>query len=167
MMRKSFAVWTFFLLFCAVPTFLFAQEDLKKDPACKYCKMDRGKFAHSRILIEYDDETSVGTCSTRCAAVDLLQLDKTPKNVWVGDYITRQLIDAEKSFWVVGGNKPGVMTKRAKWAFEKKEDAQQFMKEFGGTPATYDEAMKATYEDIYADSKMIRERRKMRATQNK
>ncbi len=55
----------------------------------------------------------------------------------------------------------GVMTKRAKWAFENKADAEKFIKENGGTPATFDDAMEAAYEDMYADTKMIREKRKM------
>lgn len=38
----------------------------------------------------------------------------------VGDYNTKRLIDAEKAVWVIGGGKQGVMTKRAKWAFEKR-----------------------------------------------
>ena len=54
-----------------------------------------------------------------------------------------------------------VMTKRAKWAFEKKDDAEAFIKENGGTLAAFDEAMKAAYEDMYTDTKMIREKRKM------
>jgi nitrous oxide reductase accessory protein NosL len=37
----------------------------------------------------------------------------------VSDYNTNRLIDAKKAYWVVGGNKSGIMTKRAKWAFEK------------------------------------------------
>jgi nitrous oxide reductase accessory protein NosL len=80
----------------------------------------------------------------------------------VGDYGTKKLIDAEKASWVIGGNKMGVMTKRAKWAFEKKEDAEKFVKENGGKISSFDDAMKATYEDMYADTKMIRERRKMK-----
>jgi nitrous oxide reductase accessory protein NosL len=56
----------------------------------------------------------------------------------------------------------GVMTRQAKWAFEKKEDAEQFVKENGGTIAGFDQAMKASYEDMYADTKMIRERREAR-----
>jgi nitrous oxide reductase accessory protein NosL len=54
----------------------------------------------------------------------------------------------------------GVMTKRAKWAFEKKEDAEKFLKENGGKLASFDEVIKAAYDDIYEDTKMIREKRK-------
>jgi len=54
------------------------------------------------------------------------------------------------------------MTKRAKWAFEKKEDAGAFIKDNGGKIAAFDEAIKAAYEDMYEDTKMIREKRKMK-----
>lgn len=139
-----------------------AQEDIQKQTSCKYCGMDRAKFAQSRMLIEYEDGTIVGTCSIHCVAVDLsLNIDKTPKTIGVGDYNTKALIDAEKAVWVIGGTKPGVMTKKAKWAFAEKGAAEAFAKENQGNVATFDEAMKATYEDMYADTKMIREKRKM------
>ena len=111
------------MVFCLlVSGIAFAQDDIKKHPSCKYCGMDREKFAHSRIYIEYDDGTTEGTCSVHCAAIDLaLNIDKTPKAIWVGDYNTKKLIDAEKAFWVIGGSKTGVMTKRAKWAFGKRK----------------------------------------------
>lgn len=155
----------FSLFFTAIG---FAQEDAKKYPSCKYCGMDREKFAHSRVLIEYEDGTAEGMCSLHCTAVDLtINLDKTPKVIRVGDYGTKNLIDAEKAFWVIGGSKMGVMTKRAKWAFERKEDAEKFMKENGGDLATFEQAIKATYEDMYQDTRMIRERRKMRKMEKK
>ncbi len=137
-------------------------DDIAKHPSCKYCGMDRNQFAHSRMLIEYDDGTSVGLCSIHCAAVDLsLNIDKTPQSIQVGDYKTKKLIEAEAATWVLGGNKPGVMSKRAKWAFEGKEDAQGYVKENGGELVVLDDAMKASYEDMYSDTKMIREKRKM------
>jgi nitrous oxide reductase accessory protein NosL len=145
---------------------LFAQEDTQKHKSCGYCGMNRGEYAHSRMLITYDDGTEVGTCSIHCAATDLsIYLDKTPKIIYVGDYNTKKLIDAEKAVWVIGGGKPGVMSRRAKWAFEKETDARDFIKTNGGNLATFDDAMKAAYEDMYADTKMIRERRKMKKMQ--
>ena len=161
----------FGVLFLAIGIVLFtgafflaqAQDDIQKIASCKYCGMDRAKFSHSRMLIEYEDGTSVGTCSVHCVAVDLsLNIDKTPKAIGAGDYNTKALVDAEKAVWVIGGNKPGVMTKRAKWAFADKGAAEAFVKENQGKVATFDEAMKATYEDMNDDTKMIRERRKMR-----
>jgi copper chaperone NosL len=75
--------------------------------------MDRGSFDFSRMLIEYDDGSFNAVCSLHCAAIDLANnIDKTPKSIKVGDFNGRQLIDAEKALWVVGGKKPGVMSKR-------------------------------------------------------
>jgi hypothetical protein len=156
----SVALLAFLLSFAGI---VLAQEDVQKEPSCKYCGMDRTAFAHSRMLATYDDGTTLGTCSIHCLAVDLaVNIDKTPSSLQVGDYTGKHLIDAETAFWVIGGDKPGVMTGTAKWAFEKKDDADQFIKEHGGTPATFDEAMKATYEGMYADTQKIREKRKMK-----
>jgi hypothetical protein len=156
------------LLCLSVACWVFAQDDVKKYPSCKYCGMDREKFSHSRILIEYDDGTTEGLCSLHCAAIDLaIHIDKTPKNIGVGDYGSKKLIDAEKASWIIGGSKMGVMTKKAKWAFEKKEDAERFRTESGGDLATFDQAIKAVYEDMYTDTKMIRERRKMKKMEHK
>jgi hypothetical protein len=138
-------------------------EDVQRYPACKHCGMDREKFGHSRMLIEYEDGTAVGTCSLHCVAVDLaVTLDGAPKVIFAADHGTKTLVDAEKAVWVIGGNKPGVMTKRAKWAFADRAAAEAFAKENGGTIATFEEAMKAAYEDMYQDTNMIRERRKMK-----
>lgn len=164
---------TFLLLVCLLTLFLLpgnillAQEDIQKHKSCPYCGMSREQYAHSRTLVTYDDGSEVGMCSVHCAAVELsLKLDKTPNSIQVGDYNTKKLIDAEKATWVIGGNKPGVMSKNAKWAFEKKADAEAFISGNGGTLASFDQAMKGTYEDMYGDTKMIRERRKMRRMQN-
>lgn len=139
------------------------KDDISVHKACKYCGMDRNTYNFSRMLIEYDDGTIAAFCSIRCAAVDLANnIDKTPKAIKVGDFNGMQLIDAEKAFWVVGGSKPGVMSKRGKWAFEKKDDAENFMKTNQGKITSFEEAMKTAYEDMYEDTKAIRERRKLK-----
>ncbi len=148
------------MLVAPATSFAQAQDDVKQLPSCKYCGMDREKFGHSRMTIEYDDGTVVGLCSLHCAAVDLaLHIDKTPRAIRVADHGTRKLVDAEEAVWVLGGGKAGVMTRRAKWAFADRASAEAFAQENGGTLATFDEAMKAAYEDLYQDTKMIREMR--------
>ena len=161
-MKKGLILFTVLVCLFAMALAALAQDDVAKQASCKYCGMDRKTFAHSRMLVTYEDGSSMGTCSLHCTAVELaLNIDKTPKSIEVGDFKTKKLIDAEKAFWVIGGSKPGVMTKRAKWAFESKADADAFIKENGGKPASFDEAVKASYEDMYADTKMIRDKRKM------
>jgi nitrous oxide reductase accessory protein NosL len=146
---------------CLLLGVAFAMQHDQGASSCQYCGMDLGKFAHSRMQILYDDDTVVNTCSIHCAALDLaLNIDMTPSNIMVGDYQTRELIDAEKAHWVIGGDKAGVMSTRAKWAFGEKKDAIAFIKKHGGEHAAFDEAMRAAYTDMYEDTKMIREKRR-------
>ena len=140
-----------------------AKEDVAVHKSCMYCGMDRGTYDFSRMMIEYDDGTTLPFCSIHCAAVDLAnKIDKTPKVIKVGDFNSKNLIDAEKAFWVVGGSKQGVMSKRGKWAFENKSDAENFIKVNQGSLATFEDTMKMAYEDMYDDTRAIRERRKMK-----
>jgi len=139
-----------------------SKDDINIHKTCSHCGMDRGVFDFSRMLIEYEDGTQAGVCSLHCAAIDLANnIDKTPKSIKVGEFGGKQLIDAQKAFWVVGGDKPGVMSKTGKWAFEKKEDAENFIKAHQGRLASFDGAMNTAYDDMAEDTKMIREKRKM------
>lgn len=145
-----------------------AQADIQKHPSCPYCGMDRQKFAYSRVYVEYYDGSTLGTCSIHCAAVDMaVNIDKAPVRIQVGDYNTRELIDAETAVWTIGGDKMGVMTRRAKWAFNTKGAAEAYIKEHGGEVTDFEAVMRATYEDMYQDTKMIREKRKMKRMMKK
>ncbi len=167
-MKKMLVLLVSVILVFTAAGLTFADDDTKTQPSCIYCGMDRVKFAHSRMLIEYEDGTAVPFCSIHCAAVDLaLKIDKSPKSIMVGDYSTKELINAEKAFWVLGGNKMGVMSKRGKWAFAAKENADKFISENGGTLIAFEDALKASYEDMNADTKMIRDKRKMKRMQSK
>ena len=138
-------------------------DDARKSPSCHYCGMDRAKFSHSRMLIEYEDGTRVAICSLHCAAVELANtIDRVPVKLSVADYDTKKLIDAEIAVWVMGGSRKGVMTGHAKWAFASREAAGRFIQANGGRLATFDDAIKAAYDDMYQDTKMIRELRKMK-----
>ena len=169
-MKKSVRIITLASLFmglmalsCMFPFHpVLAEDDIAKHASCPYCGMDREKFAHSRVYIEYDDGSTFGACSIHCAAIDMaVNIDKGPVFIGVGDFNTKKLIDAEEAAWVIGGDKMGVMTKRAKWAFASQADAEKFVKEHGGNLASFEEAIKASYEDMYNDTRMIREKRKM------
>lgn len=125
--------------------------------------MDRQQYAYSRMLIEYQ-EGPVGTCSIHCAAVDIaVNRQKTVRGIFAADYAGRQLIPATTAFWVIGGDRSGVMTNRAKWAFRNEKDAAAYLRDHGGKPASFDDAMKATFEDMYADITSVRERAKKRS----
>ncbi len=162
-MKRSTLHLVLIAFILAIAGIVQAQDDIQKSPSCMHCGMDRAAFAHSRMVVAYDDGTTVGTCSIHCLAIDLIiNMGKTPSSIKVGDFNSKELIDAEKAFWVIGGKKPGVMSKQGKWAFAKKEDAEAFVKDNGGNMATFDDAMKASFEGMYADVKMIREKRQMK-----
>ena len=138
-------------------------EDTRKFAVCSHCNMEREAFSHSRMLIEYTDGTASGTCSIHCAAVDLVQnRTKMPCRIRVGDHDSKRLIDAAAAFWVFGGNEEGVMTEQAKWAFEKKADADEFIKKHGGKPAAFPEVLHAAYDGLYEDMRITIERVKER-----
>jgi len=125
-----------------------ATEKVEAPDSCSHCGMDRTKFAHSRMTVEYDDGTTSGVCSLNCTAIDMNEnKGKKVKSMLVADYNTKKLINAEKAFWVIGGDKKGVMTMTAKWAFAKKEDAAQFIKQFGGELGTFEGALKLASDD--------------------
>ncbi|MBI4773232.1 MAG: nitrous oxide reductase accessory protein NosL [Deltaproteobacteria bacterium] len=139
-----------------------ADDTMAKGESCHYCGMMKSKFGHTWMVIEYDGGSKTEVCSIHCGAIDLaLNIDKAPVTITVGDYSTKNPINAEKAYWVLGGSKMGVMTTRAKWAFEEKSAADGFIQEFSGTPATFDEAVKAAFEDMYQDTQMIRKKRAM------
>jgi len=143
--------------------FLFSVGSaLAQDESCQYCGMMKSKYGHSWVVLDHEDGSKVGLCSIHCAAIHMaLHIDKPVTKVTVGDYNTKQQIDADKAYWVIGGSKMGVMTARAKWAFATKDGADKFIGENGGRAATYDEAVKAAFEDMYEDTLMIQKKRKM------
>lgn len=125
-----------------------SHADVEKHKGCRHCGMDRGKFAHSRMLITYSDGSVVGVCSIHCTVTELkASKGKTVKTVEVADYNTKKLVGAEKAIWVIGGSKKGVMTRTAKWAFAEKDAAAAFVKVNGGALATYREAQASAEKD--------------------
>jgi copper chaperone NosL len=139
------------------------RDDIQAHKTCGLCGMDREKFDSSRMLLEYDDGSVVAVCSIHCAAIDMAnKLDKTPKSIKVADFKGKTLINAEKAFWVVGGNRPGVMSKQGKWAFEKKDDAEKFLMTNQGKLTSYEEALNETYKNMSEDTQMIRNKRAMK-----
>ena len=122
--------------------------DVQQSPSCRHCGMNRGKFSHSRMLIEYEDGSTVATCSLHCTAVELANtIDRIPVSVRVADYDSKALLDVDPAVWVIGGSAKGVMTGQAKWAFSSSGAADRFIKANGGRITGFDEAIKAAYDD--------------------
>jgi len=150
------------LAFLIVSVLLLTAIAHSEDESCAYCGMYRSKFQHSWVIIEHEDGLTDGLCSIHCAAISMaLHPEKTFRKITVGDFDTKKQIDGEKAHWVIGGDLMGVMTARAKWAFETGEAADTFVKKHGGIRATFNEVIKAAFEDMYRDTLMIRKKRKL------
>jgi nitrous oxide reductase accessory protein NosL len=162
-MRRIGAVATLIsvlVLLAGGATAAAAEKDVEKIPSCQYCGMDRAKFSSTRMLVEYENGTTIGTCSIHCAAVDLAQsFGKTIKSMRVADHGTGKLIDAEKAVWLVGASLPGVMAAKSRVAFAAKADAEALRKDKGGELADFDAAITSTYCDMWTDTQGIRSRR--------
>ncbi|WP_372681103.1 nitrous oxide reductase accessory protein NosL [Desulfosarcina sp.] len=157
---KRSAVYCAFIVLASL--LVFVNVALSDDDSCIHCGMMKAKFGHSWVIIEHSDGTQEGVCSVHCAAIDMALHTHLPvENITVGDYNTKKQIDVDKAYWVIGGDKMGVMTTRAKWAFETKKAADAFIAEHGGRPSTFEEVMKAAFEDMYEDSLMIQKKRQM------
>ena len=96
------------------------------------------------------------------AAIRILLITAQDRVDGGGNYVSHQLVDTEQAVWVIGGAKQGVMTRNPKWAFASRDAAEVFVKENSGRLANFDETMTAAFGDLYQDSNMIREKRKMR-----
>ena len=132
------------------------------EETCFHCGMLKSQFGHSWVVIEDDQGKRTGVCSVHCAAIDMVvNMDNLIKTITVADYHTKKQIDAYLAFWVIGGDLPGVMTSRAKWAFEKKDDADAFIRDHGGRTAVFEEAIRAAFEDLYEDTIAIKRKRRI------
>ncbi len=152
-----------FLTFSAILLIhLCASAARAEDVECRYCGMKRSQYPHSWVILIHTDGSKEMVCSVHCAAIDMaLHTEKQVSRITVADYKTHRQIPAETAFWVIGGDRTGVMTARAKWAFKAKEDAEQFIKDHGGKLADFDTVMKAAFEDMYRDTLMIRKKQQM------
>ncbi len=133
------------ILFTLLGTTIIAQaSDIDDHRDCSYCGMDRKAYGFSRMLIQYQDGATVGVCSLHCAVTELdANQGRAVQAMLVADRDTRTLIEAEKAVWVMGGKKRGVMTGEPKWAFQAKEAAEVFIKEYGGKLVTWTEVLAA------------------------
>jgi nitrous oxide reductase accessory protein NosL len=136
-------------------------KEFEKYPRCTYCGMPREKWSHTRHLIQYDDNSTEGTCSIHCASLSLgLNMDRNPKNIWVGDAGSdakvKPLIKVDEAHYVIDPSKPGTMASVSKWAYADKAKADAAG---GEKVVAFDDALQAAYVDMGKNTLMIRKRR--------
>ena len=156
-MRRTYV---YSLIVFIVASFILSGLVSAGEKYCDYCGMKKSMYGYSWMIIHYEEDSMKEVCSVHCGCIDMaLHPGKKLSKITVGDYVTHKQIDANKAYWVIGGDKLGVMTSNAKWAFKTKSSADRFMRDHGGRPATFNEVLKASFEDMYEDIMMIQRNR--------
>ncbi len=125
---------------------------------CPNCGMNLVMFYKTTHYIVLEDDTKAQFCSLHCLAETYQQGKydgKKVKEIYGVDTNSLKQYPVKDLTYVVGSKVKGTMTKRSKYAFTSKDDANKFMSENGGKPATFDEALVMAREDMAADKKMV------------
>jgi len=131
---------------CSHPVLAF--DDIDAHRFCSRCGMDRKAFGYSRMLIQYNDGSEVGVCSLHCAVIEMdANKARKVRALLVADRDTRILLGADEAFWVTGGTKRGVMTEHPAWAFSTKNAAEDFIKQYEGSLASWADVLAAAREE--------------------
>ena len=126
---------------------------------CNVCGMHLTKYYKTNHVAEFKNGHKEQYCSLHCLAeVHKNYADKI-KQIDVVDTNSLKLIDAKKAFYVIGSSKEGTMSSISEYAFLKKEEAEKFKQEFGGTINNFDESLKLAKERLENDNKVLDEKR--------
>jgi nitrous oxide reductase accessory protein NosL len=98
---------------------------------CFICGMDLVKFYKTSHAATDSSGKVHQYCSLHCLA-DHLSKGAELENPQVVDVTSLKLIPVQEAYYVVGGKKPGTMSKVSKYAFKSIEDAKKFQAENGG-----------------------------------
>ena len=114
--------------------------------SCNQCGMKLPMFYKTNHVATDSNGEVKQYCSIHCL-VDHKHKENTTDEKVV-DTQTLKFIDAKNAFYVVGSKKKGTMSKVSKYAFEKKEDAEVFIKKHSGKILSYDEAVQIAQKDF-------------------
>ncbi len=114
---------------------------------CVICGMYLDLYENTRLVILLNDDNTKSTCSIACAAEVINKNRDRIKRVNVADFLTGELFDAYKAYFLEGSDIPGVMTYTSRLAFFSKAQALAFQKKHGGRIITFDQALKNQVKD--------------------
>jgi len=172
MLKKFLTLFTFMLLSISL---LNAQENkmfqsvkpseatlVKKDSSkqfCNVCGMHLTKFYKTNHATTFKNGHKEQYCSIHCQAQIHNDHENKIKKIEVVDTNTLKFISANTATYVVGSSKKGTMSPISKYAFEKKENAIAFQKEFGGEIHTFKETLKIAKDSLSKDIQSVTKKR--------
>jgi nitrous oxide reductase accessory protein NosL len=111
------------------------------------CGMNLAQFYKTNHSAKLDGKVRQ-YCSIHCLAEDLKLKKLNLTEIQVVDVTTLKFIDAAKAYYVVGSKQTGTMSGTSKYAFEDKKEATKFIKNYGGTIKSFDEALFIALKDF-------------------
>ena len=126
---------------------------------CNVCGMHLTKYYKTNHVAEFKNGHKEQYCSLHCLTEVHKNYAEKMKQIQVVDTNSLKLIDAKKAFYVIGSSKEGTMSSISEYAFFKKEEAEKFKNEFGGTIYNFDESLKLSKERLENDNKVLDEKR--------
>ncbi len=140
-----------FLVFSQTSADLLKPDLGRKLGVCSVCGMEVFEKMMTRVEISVDD-TVYHACGIGCATA--IMEGKNVKGIKVIDFKTFKLVDAKKSWFVVGSVISPVRAMLPEFSFKNKNEADEFSKIYGGRVLDY--------QTMFDLAKKIREERKKR-----
>lgn len=100
---------------------------------CHVCGMWIDQNMHTRHVVTTRDGSQIMFCSLSCAMKFINANQSEIKRIQVADYLTAELVDAQKAVYLVDSDAPPVMSYLSFIAFRDRASAQKFQKVHGGT----------------------------------
>jgi copper chaperone NosL len=125
---------------------------------CPNCGMSLVMFYKTSHYIVLSNGSKVQFCSMHCLADTYKNgkyNGKRVKAIYGVDAVSLKPYPVNRLTYVVGSKVKGTMTRRSKYAFKSKADAQKFKGKNGGTVVNFNKALALARKDLAADKKMI------------
>ena len=154
-MGKKLQIFIFMFLIAALAFFILPQK-IKAQRWCNLCAMDLQKYYRTKYILTLNNGSKKYTCSIHCAAI-IIGAEKVQK-IEAADYITGNMTDAGKAYYLTGSDIRGVMSMTSKLAFAEKTEALAFQKEHGGKLTDFNGALNVVKIDMAKDMKMLKQK---------
>jgi chemotaxis methyl-accepting protein methylase len=100
------------------------------------------EYASTVHVVIFKDGTRLETCSLACAVKVYAKEKVRVKKIMAADFLTAELVDAERAVYLEGSDIEGVMSYTSRIAFSNRADAVKFQKKHGGKIITYKTALR-------------------------
>jgi nitrous oxide reductase accessory protein NosL len=121
---------------------LILQTGKNKD-RCPACNMSIPQYYKTSHAVKFADGSHRQYCSIFCVIDEmkhgyLKERQKDIVEILAVNAKTLKIINAKKAYYVIGSSKPPTMSMTSSYAFESKNEAEEFKKQNGGKIVNYE-----------------------------